>query len=42
VSEAGVMVVQDHALLASAIADILQDEPALSVRCIARNGADAA
>jgi DNA-binding NarL/FixJ family response regulator len=41
-SETGVLVVQDHALLASAICEILQDEPGMSVRGIARTGAQAA
>ena len=37
-----VIVVQDHPLLASAIARILESEPDLSVCGIARNGGDAA
>jgi two-component system, NarL family, nitrate/nitrite response regulator NarL len=41
-NEAGVMIVQDHALLASSIAELLQDHPDLTVRGIARTGGAAA
>ena len=42
VSTVQVLVVQDHTLLASAIARILESEPDISVIGIARTGADAA
>jgi DNA-binding NarL/FixJ family response regulator len=41
-SETGVVIVQDHALLAAAIAELLQDHPDLKVRGIARTGREAA
>jgi two-component system, NarL family, nitrate/nitrite response regulator NarL len=42
VKETGVVIVQDHALLAAAIAELLQDDPGLTVRGITRTGAAAA
>jgi DNA-binding NarL/FixJ family response regulator len=42
VNEKGVVIVQDHALLASAIAQLMQDHPDLTVRGIARTGGAAA
>jgi two-component system, NarL family, nitrate/nitrite response regulator NarL len=42
VSGIGVLIVQDHALLAGAIAELLQDHDDIAVCGIARTGADAA